>query len=56
MLHIAKLDRVIVVLPYFVDVLMDGLEIVLYDILWRVDLMHKVRQHLVAPLMEKLLQ
>jgi hypothetical protein len=55
-LQVAQLDAVVMMLPNLVDVLVDGLEALLLGLSWLVDLVDQVREHLVSPLVEQLLQ
>ena len=55
-LQVAQLDAVVMMLPDLVDVLVDGLEALLLGLSWLVDLVDQVREHLVSPLVEQLLQ
>lgn len=55
-LQVAQLDAVVMMLPNLVDVLVDGLEALLLGLSRLVDLVDQVREHLVSPLVEQLLQ
>jgi hypothetical protein len=51
-LHIVKLNRIVMMLPYLVNVLMDGLKALLLRIFGHLQLVDQVGQHFVPPLVE----
>ena len=55
-LQVPQLYAIVVVLTDLVDILVDGLETLLLLLLRELDLVHKVGQNLVAPLVEQLLE